>query len=602
MKKLLNFLVLSSMIFSGPLVVISCSPSAANSLISQSYVNNIIAKITNKNIFISISQLANNSNTSNTQAQAVILTSLANANPRLTQSDMSTLSLAPNITISKGSFVVIKITSSKGNVSASTDIHVKLDSLVNTIISKFINQTINVSLSTDPVIAEWATQTELRKSSQIANPALSNMDIENLHFEPTNPGVTRLNESAPTPITAIARSGGNETSVAIQVIFGLVSFDSATKINYPNDMTGRLNSVNFYKILNDTASGTGMVYRSKILTKFNWSSQTPTEQKIFKDIAFETEPYDNYQANKSQIDLFHKLIQEPAYPNNTQFMSWFSPTSSVAWNTRFDNLRDYLYDFNNSLPDAATLFNVFSGSVLTDQTDGNVLREDMMKLYNVLIKITSPTLVSRLVSPYTFQAKSGGAVASTSLETNNVTRKLSQIIKFYTVQFYRASFTANQYKLGFWSTTDPGSVLIHEVGHAISNGLWLSGILPLSGHSTRFYLNHKSIPLGDSVKINADPEPDDFIVQALGKTISLKIPLINTNPLYGKVAAYDIVRSNYGRQQSYGDGRYQNPDIFAEAFASWLLTPDSYKTQGWQLLNNFFTQTLINKFQGKTVN
>ncbi|WP_342276417.1 hypothetical protein [Spiroplasma endosymbiont of Nebria brevicollis] len=62
------------------------------------------------------------------------------------------------------------------------------------------------------------------------------------------------------------------------------------------------------------------------------------------------------------------------------------------------------------------------------------------------------------------------------------------------------------------------------------------------------------------------------------------LPLGITKSEYKRILAYGIVRSTYGRTS--------NKELFAEAFAQWILTPEKYRDLAWEKLDNFFRDNL----------
>lgn len=66
-------------------------------------------------------------------------------------------------------------------------------------------------------------------------------------------------------------------------------------------------------------------------------------------------------------------------------------------------------------------------------------------------------------------------------------------------------------------------------------------------------------------------------------------PLGISNNEYKKLLAYGIVRSNYGRTSLN--------ELFAEAFAQWIITPEKNRDLAWEKLDNFFRIYLPQKFK-----
>ncbi|AHF60614.1 hypothetical protein P344_00950 [Spiroplasma mirum ATCC 29335] len=148
-----------------------------------------------------------------------------------------------------------------------------------------------------------------------------------------------------------------------------------------------------------------------------------------------------------------------------------------------------------------------------------------------------------------------------------------------------------QYDIGYWPTKIDINILVHEMGHAVSNYLWTYA-------SDRQYFNKNldGISTCQSLKYNNptrvrfyNKSPNDYLVHYLGQRAGIG----NGYPLQQKLAAWSFVQSGYGREGSDIGG---NGELFAEAFAQWLLTPDSQKGLNWQVLNDFYTNALKKEY------
>ncbi|AHF57307.1 hypothetical protein [Spiroplasma eriocheiris] len=148
-----------------------------------------------------------------------------------------------------------------------------------------------------------------------------------------------------------------------------------------------------------------------------------------------------------------------------------------------------------------------------------------------------------------------------------------------------------QYDIGYWSTKMDINTLVHEMGHAVSN-------YSLTYASDRQYFNKnlggiptcQSLNDGNPTRVRIYNEsPNDYLVRYLGQRAGIG----NGYPLQQKLAAWSFVQSGYGREGSDTGG---NGELFAEAFAQWLLTPDNQKGLNWQVLNDFYTNGLKQEY------
>ena len=148
-----------------------------------------------------------------------------------------------------------------------------------------------------------------------------------------------------------------------------------------------------------------------------------------------------------------------------------------------------------------------------------------------------------------------------------------------------------QYDIGYWSTKMDINTLVHEMGHAVSNYSWIyPSDRQYFNKNLRGIPNCQSLNRGKTTRVRFyNKNPDDYLVRYLGQRAGIG----NGYPLQQKLAAWSFIQSGYGREGSDTD---ENGELFAEAFAQWLLTPDSQKGLNWQVLNDFYTNALKQEY------
>lgn len=381
--------------------------------------------------------------------------------------------------------------------------------------------------------------------------------------------------------------------------YNAVTFNTS-KIKFTGDDLKRQGNVNFYFLLKNEIPTINSVYRNGILTKFNWNSLNKTKKDQILQVAAQTEGYARYLADQKSITDFNIFVSIAAYPDESAYMNWFKPSSqSVTLIQRVTALGNYLRTLNSHLQNADKIFDLFKVANLPDDTEGNNVRAKLLEIYNVFFKIASKDAVGRLVREFTLRSSpTPGVVGGTVFGTYE--DKLLQYIEFYQKDVYKKSFVNQQYDAGWWSSDNNGTVLIHELGHVLSG---ISGLSPKilleQTHSSRYYLNYGSF--GKNPLYIFQVTPDDYLVNYIGNQVKTKVRMIDDDATLIKAAAYDIVRSNYARYSSYNNGQIQNADMFAESFAAWFLTPDKYKSQSWEILNNYFTHVNQQMYQTKKI-
>jgi len=139
-----------------------------------------------------------------------------------------------------------------------------------------------------------------------------------------------------------------------------------------------------------------------------------------------------------------------------------------------------------------------------------------------------------------------------------------------------------QYHIGWWSNNNILQILAHEYGHVLGNFLRLDKtqrqkINSLADNDLNQWWNNYFNSNQHSNTNKLLPQTFDetkYLVSSLAKTTNIH------QPIYQKLLAYGIIRSNYGRM-SYRD-------LFAEAFVQWILTPNMQRNVAWEKLDYFF--------------
>lgn len=113
----------------------------------------------------------------------------------------------------------------------------------------------------------------------------------------------------------------------------------------------------------------------------------------------------------------------------------------------------------------------------------------------------------------------------------------------------------------FWDVNYGMYIMVHEYGHILD--FLITKIFNNQGEE----FNSK-----------------EYLISALAKGTKIN------NHSYQKLLTYGIVRSSYGISKSSS-----NLELFAEAFARWILTPEQNRDLGWEKLDKFFTIDLLER-------
>ncbi|WP_233485715.1 hypothetical protein [Spiroplasma sp. ChiS] len=212
---------------------------------------------------------------------------------------------------------------------------------------------------------------------------------------------------------------------------------------------------------------------------------------------------------------------------------------------------------------------------------------------NLLVNIYSFSIFQKLWYSIKFnndiiksnESNDNKPLAVTKLKKNGHYLAQCMIISGRTLQEH---VNKKQYEIGFHSTSDNISTIIHEIGHAIAN-------YALVWPPDRIYFNHninadtgQCICESSSDRLNIRTfitNPGDLLVQYLGHQVGIS----NNAPFQQQLAAWAFIQSGYGRT-------INNDELFAEGFAQWMLTPDEQKGLNWEILNEFYTTYFKNYY------
>ena len=205
----------------------------------------------------------------------------------------------------------------------------------------------------------------------------------------------------------------------------------------------------------------------------------------------------------------------------------------------------------------------------------------MDKLYGSALEFNNQTVMT-LVQTITFANLNKNTISQTvyNIDHNNLRMQ-------YDKNFANIDLIQEQYELGWWSTNNITTVSIQEYGNVFSLFLSLNS-------AKRKTFNH------DWNWDNKDPDkdlpsfdPSIYLMNFLDKQIEINDNSI-IKPLERTIFPLIIVRSNYGRDTWLNNKKNDPDELFSQAFAEWLLTPNNIRNWNWELLNDFFINELPN--------
>ncbi|AGM26463.1 hypothetical protein SSYRP_v1c08740 [Spiroplasma syrphidicola EA-1] len=280
-----------------------------------------------------------------------------------------------------------------------------------------------------------------------------------------------------------------------------------------------------------------------------------------------------YKASSEAINNFNRLVSEPKFNDLTNVEQALSNNNYYKYElTNLSQQADFgdKENFKNNIIKFYTAFY-------------NLYGEEMFKqlLYNIQIL----KIIDKL------EKEKETTVAYTSRLFDR--RGFFQCIAFGPYAG-KVSIAKREYNTGWWAAPDNIEVLVHETGHALANFAYI-----LKGSRNLINNNFNPQPgvcsdltsIGGEINVYIDRvDPNDYLINFLGQRAGISNNFFKQQIL----AAWSFVQSKYGRSgvKDYGG----NGELFAEAFAQWFLTPDDKKGLNWEILNEFFTMALKNRY------
>lgn len=411
--------------------------------------------------------------------------------------------------------------------------------------------------------------------------------------------------------------------------FGLPAFHKSSAINWDAHPLAKARRpyTNFFNLLNQqddfkrTSHGQKYYKYSievwkKLKTVLNEIPNSKNEPLIGDglQLAKSLESYSNFAVSPSYVSNYTRILNSklPADSNRPGHEWWTTfAYHGQDWRIIFKNLFTVLGGDNDYLATTTTYTKYFKIYLSLVNSFGYAKTKNDFKflvqvisLYKILFGLLSPRAVARIADQITLEKpKHPNQDARTESLYDATDQRIKTSMFFYSNKFHLLSNASKAYREGWWSTYKASSALVHEYGHALDFLLtWVPGCLSEQKYSARRYLDWKPVP--DNYRIaTLSPSPADYFVSVTGQEVWQELtwhikpvdPRLKVKKFYqtfssyfNTIITYSIVRSNYGRTFGYDLNNMFNPEIQAEAFAQWILTPPSLRTQGWRILDHVF--------------
>lgn len=231
-------------------------------------------------------------------------------------------------------------------------------------------------------------------------------------------------------------------------------------------------------------------------------------------------------------------------------------------------------------------------------------KKEQLRFYNIMAGVYGKNNILRLMQSVTQAPISNKNVVA----YNQYSYLINSQRQIYGPDFVNTKEISANYQAGWWATNNIISVSTHEYGHAFDN------FLSLTDADRSTFNNNWNWPKNNKIenclfnknifKINNDYSsvwraqnhvmrpPISDCSQLLMDYLNDKVNISNSDYQKRLVFPMIIVQSNYGRMFWSETKPYKKGEFFAEAFAEWLLTPQSGREWNWELLNDFFIKKL----------
>lgn len=296
---------------------------------------------------------------------------------------------------------------------------------------------------------------------------------------------------------------------------------------------------------------------------------------------------DLYKVDKCILQNFNKSAQ----PVNEQFDQFIN--NNLSEYNNFDQINQKLKSASKNVMDLNRL--------LAHIKDVANFKTTIVFVYNVLAKLLgekiAPYLIFNLVITDQFNASSTLAV---SVGFSDQMGLMDHMCIKYSDSALNIDYEklAQNYENGFWATDNINHPFVHEFGHIVDYFMRM----PIEKRYALLKanpLNYKSCNLADENNNLIDSVYPNRIQSFNVSVGSQKLKnylyyniknhhLVN-NLDSRKILAHMIVTSRYSNEE-YGEG-----ELFAEAFAKWLLTKKAKRGKNWQILHRFFTDYIFKK-------
>ncbi|WP_400254515.1 hypothetical protein [Spiroplasma endosymbiont of Cleonymus obscurus] len=294
----------------------------------------------------------------------------------------------------------------------------------------------------------------------------------------------------------------------------------------------------------------------------NWFNKTSKKLNFVTNL----EEKIQYQAKKESINEFNLLANNKSnftdfsdLQNQINITNLGKTYTNINWDTLINSSTINANEKAEIKDKLVRFYNIFA------QIYG---KKNVLKLLYRVAKINKNGLFGFVKSGYVYnsQFQNYSLVQVMAINPNSLSKR---------TQYW-------QYVSGYKASKSIIRTIVHEYGHALGSFIRLNfqgkqRINSLADNDPKKWWNNhfnSSYLLKDNLEKGEITDETNYMISSLANGTKIN------DPIYQKLLAYGIVRSEYGRESHL--------DLFAEAFDQWIDTEESQRNIAWEKLDNFF--------------
>lgn len=250
----------------------------------------------------------------------------------------------------------------------------------------------------------------------------------------------------------------------------------------------------------------------------------------------------------------------------------------------FDDLQTQLRNYNLGKVKVQIDWNNLFKSLALNIFVQQQIKKQLLHFYNIFVQVYGKQNVFKMLYKMGFKNFSGNLMAQvvSAFTYDYGHYSLIQVMGCGPTTF-SSQVVLNSYFSGWSSSKNIIEVICHEYGHLLGKFICLNlqerqNINSLADNNSskwwNAYFNNWSFINKMSVETTKINDETNYLISSLADGTKIN------DPIYQKLLAYGIVRSNYGRES--------HSDLFAEAFNQWINTEESQRNIAWEKLDKFF--------------